>query len=290
MIKFFKHFWELLRLEQTLFSLPFCYASMILAAKGIPNVETVFWVTIAMISARTFGMSINRIFDKDIDALNPRTSNRPLASGRVQLWEVALIVFVSLFALLYATFHLPRICWYFLPVAILLLIVYSLLKRFTWLCHFWLGFIQACGPVGSWLAIREEFEFATMGLAIAIGCWISGFDILYACQDTEFDRKSGLFSLPAAIGNERAFQVAKLLHVLSITGFLMVGWSLELSLVYYTGIGIIGALFVWEHELLAPDDLSRIDVAFFNVNAGISTTFLITVLMEALWRGWLNLW
>lgn len=275
-------FVELVRLEQTAFALPFAWVGMLLAGDGVPPLRVVFWVTVAMVGARTAGMALNRLIDRDIDACNPRTSQRALPAGRVSVRAVRVLALVSLGVLVLAAWSLNPVCLALSPVAVALLVVYSYLKRFSWGCHLGLGLVQACAPIGGWLAVCGRFEAAPLWLGLAILLWVGGFDILYACQDLEHDRAVGLHSLPARLGPQRAFQVARTCHALALLCLVVAGAVLDLGAAWSIGLGAVATLLVWEHSLLSPQDLSRMQQAFFTCNAMISLTLLLATLVEVL--------
>jgi 4-hydroxybenzoate polyprenyltransferase len=273
-------FVELVRLEQTLFALPFAYAGMLLAQRGVPALVTCFWVTVAMFGARTAGMSANRLIDRHIDAANPRTADRSLPQGRVSGHSVTLLLLGSLGLLALAARQLNPLCYQLWPLAALLLLGYSYTKRFTWLCHAWLGLVQACAPIGGWLAVKGEWGATPLLLGLAIFCWVAGFDVLYACQDLQHDREVGLNSVPARFGAQRAFAFSRALHAVTWACLWLVGYCAGLGWVYAAGCWLIAALLVYEHRLLRPDDLSKMQQAFFQANVAISLTLLGSLLVE----------
>lgn len=267
-------FVELVRFEQTLFALPFAYAGMLLAQRGLPSLADCFWVTVAMFGARTSGMAANRLIDWQIDAVNPRTAERPLPAGRISGGAVLALLLACGALLVGASAMLNPLCARLSPLAVVLLLGYSYTKRYTWLCHFWLGVVQACAPIGGWLAVRGEFSATPLWLGLAIGCWVSGFDVLYACQDLEHDRRVGLHSVPARFGAERAFVISRSLHATAWLALWAVGSSAALGGIYALGCWLIGALLIYEHSILRPSDLSQMQRAFFWANVGISLTLL----------------
>lgn len=273
-------FIELVRLEQTLFALPFAYAGMLLAQRGWPSWGTLFWVSLAMFGARTAGMSANRWIDRHIDAKNPRTQERHLPAGKVSERSVLGLMLVSLYLLAAAAYHLNPLCFKLWPLAAFLLLGYSYTKRFTWLCHLWLGLVQACAPIGGWLAVAGEFAPTPLWLGLAIFTWVAGFDVLYACQDFEHDRKVGLYSIPARFGIQGAFRISEGLHGLTWAALAAVGWCAGLGWVYALGLVGIAALLWHQHRVLRPKDLSRMQRAFFEANVGISVTLLATLIWE----------
>lgn len=277
-----RQFVELVRLEQTLFALPFAYTGMLLAGPGLPSWSQLGWVSCAMFGARTAGMGANRLIDMHIDAANPRTRDRALPAGRMSPHVVAVLTLLSLGLLVLAAWRLNPLCARLSPLAILLLLGYSYSKRFTWGCHLFLGLVQACAPIGGWLAVAGHFAPTPLWLGLAIGLWVAGFDVLYACQDLEHDRQVGLHSIPARVGAARAFWISRTLHFLALSSLVAAGLAAGLGTPYYAGLGLIGSLLVWEHQLLKPDDLSRLQQAFFQANVMISLTLLASVLLEVL--------
>ena len=275
-----KSFVELVRLEQTLFALPFAYAGMLLAGQGFPSLNVLFWVSVAMFGARTAGMCANRIIDKHIDAANPRTADRALPAGRMNTSTVAGWMLLSLALLVKAAYQLNPLCAKLSPIAVFLLLLYSYTKRFTWASHLVLGLVQACAPIGGWLAVTGSFHPVPLLLGLAIFLWVAGFDVLYACQDLEHDKKVGLYSIPARFGPETAFRISEAMHAGTLGALTAVGLLAHLGNVYYSALGLIGALLVWEHTILKPNDLSRIQHAFFTANVTISTLLLASVIWE----------
>ncbi len=277
-----RRFVSLVRLEQTVFALPFAWVGMLLAGGSLPEGRVVFWVTVAMVGARTAGMALNRLIDREIDARNPRTRQRDLPAGRVSVRSVQALAFLSLGLLVLSAGFLNPLCLALSPLAVLLLLAYSYLKRLTWACHLGLGLVQACAPIGGWLAVSGRFEMPAWLLGGAILLWVGGFDILYACQDLQHDRAVGLHSLPVRLGARGAFWVARGCHVLAVILLALVGAHLGLGGAWSLGLGIVGALLVWEHSLLSPEDLSRMQHAFFTCNAAISLSLLVACLLEIL--------
>lgn len=273
-------FFELVRFEQTLFALPFAYAGMLLAARGVPALSICGWVTLAMFGARTAGMAANRLIDWRIDAINPRTAGRHLPAGLVAARSVVLLLLGSLGLLALAAQQLNPLCYQLWPLAAALLLGYSYSKRFTWLCHLWLGVVQACAPIGGWLAVRGQFADTPLWLGLVIFTWVAGFDVLYACQDFDHDRKVGLFSVPARFGIATAFRISEALHGVAWLALWQVGATAGLGAVYGLGCCFIGILLYYQHRLLRPTDLSQMQKAFFQANVGISLTLLLSLFWE----------
>lgn len=267
-----------IKVEHTVFALPFAYLGMVLAYKQLPPLGTILLVTVAMVAARTAAMSLNRYLDRHFDARNPRTANRPVPAGELSARSVLIVGLIALAALVGAAALLNPLCLALSPIAVLALAGYSYLKRFTWLCHFGLGFTDAIAPAGGWLAVRPEFTGAMLLLAAAVGIWIAGFDLIYACQDVDFDRQEGLHSLPARFGVAAALRVSAALHVAMVGLLIGAGLLLGLGWIYYLGVAAAAALLVYEHRLINPRDLSKIDLAFFTVNSYIAGVLFVFTL------------
>lgn len=276
-------FFELVRFEQTLFALPFAYAGMLLAQRGLPSLATCGWITVAMFGARTAGMSANRLIDKELDKKNPRTAQRHLPQGQIGVVPVVLLTLFSLALLALAAYQLNPLCYQLWPLAALLLLGYSYSKRFTWLCHLWLGLVQACAPIGGWLAVCGYWHPTPLWLGLVIFTWVAGFDVLYACQDFEHDRSSGIYSIPARFGLHNAFRISQGLHLLAWLSLWQVKVSAHLGLIYAGGCWLIAALLYYQHSLLRPGDLRQMQKAFFQANVGISLILLISLVGEFFW-------
>lgn len=273
-------FLEMIKFEHSVFALPFAYIGALLVDRRIPSVHDLAWITLAMVGARTAAMSLNRIIDREIDAANPRTANRALPRGLLSVTEVWLYVFLSFGLLLVAAAQLGSLALKLFPVAVLVLFVYSYTKRFTWLCHLLLGLALGLAPMGSWIAIADRIDVAPGLLTAGVTFWVAGFDIIYACHDYEFDRRVGLYSIPACFGLHRALAIASFFHVLAVVFFLLVWWYLGLGAFYLAGVVVAAAILWYEHRLVSPADLSRADAAFFNMNGLLSTVMLVFTLLD----------
>ena len=273
-----RHFLDAIKFEHTVFALPFAYIAMVLAADGWPGWRIALWVTLAMAGARTLAMSVNRLADRFIDAANPRTAGRHLPTGLLTPTQVGLAAAASAALLLFSAWMLNPLCLALSPLAAVFLIGYSYTKRFTWLSHWILGFTDGIAAAGGWIAVRGSFDAPVFVLWFALTVWIAGFDLIYACQDVAFDRATGLHSVPARFGVKTALDLAKLCHLLTIVAFAALGWMMGLGLAYWAGVIVVGGLFVYEHSLVSPRDLSRLDLAFFNVNGYISVILFVAVL------------
>ncbi len=281
-----RDFLELIKFEHTVFALPFAYLGMVLAAGGWPGGRTFFWITVAMAAARTVAMSLNRILDRDYDARNPRTARRPLVTGRISMRTAWGGTLVALGMLALAAWELGPLPFRLLPGALLFLVGYSYTKRFTWASHFILGMTDGLAPMGAWVAVRGSLfgraDLPAWLLFLIVTLWIGGFDLIYACQDAEFDRQAGLHSIPAHFGIAAALRLSALAHLLMMALLVALGATMHLGLPYAVALLLTAALLLYEHRLVRPDDLSRVDVAFFNLNSYISLTLFLGV-VAALW-------
>lgn len=273
-----RHFLDAIKFEHTVFALPFAYVSMVLAADGWPGWRTVIWVTLAMAGARTLAMSVNRLADRFIDAANPRTARHHLPAGLLTTAQVTVAAVMAGVLLLLSASMLNPLCLALAPLAVLFLVGYSYTKRFTWLSHWILGFTDGIAAAGGWIAVRAAFAPPVYVLWFALTVWIAGFDLIYACQDVEFDRGHRLHSVPARFGIPAALATARSCHVLTIAAFALLGWMMGLGWLYWAGVAVVAGLLVYEHSLVSPGDLSRLDVAFFNVNGYIALILFLSVL------------
>lgn len=273
---------KMIKIAHSVFALPFAFTGAVLAASGIPTLREIFWIAVAMVGARSGAMGMNRIVDRKIDAANPRTSNRELPSGKIDTGEALVFTAISFAVLIIAAYNLNPLCLMLSPVAIAVLIAYSYTKRYTWLSHFVLGISLSAAPLGAWIAVKGSFDAEILALCGAVVFWLAGFDILYALQDIEFDRRHGLYSVPQKFGIRRALLFSRLSHL--VTFFLLVATGLifYLDIPYWLGMVIVAALFLYEHSLVRHDDLTRLDVAFFNMNGYISITVFVSVLLAVL--------
>lgn len=275
-----RHYLELIRFSHTVFAMPFALLAAVLAWSR-PDTEfrvrDLVGIVLCMVAARSAAMAFNRLVDRRIDASNPRTATRHLPAGLLSVRSVVgFTVFSSLIFISSTLIFLPRQLPLFLSVPVLLFLLgYSLSKRFTSLCHYWLSAALMLSPIAAWIAIRNEFALAPTLLGGVLFFWVGGFDILYACQDAEFDRTQGLRSIPSRIGIPNALRLAAFSHLLTIAMLIAVWQVLGLSLFFLAGVLAIAALLIWEHLLVRPDDLTRINIAFFNINAVISFGILI---------------
>jgi 4-hydroxybenzoate polyprenyltransferase len=272
---------DLVKFEHTIFALPFAYLGMILAADGWPGWGKFVWITVAMAAARTFAFAVNRLADRFYDARNPRTAGRPLPSGKISSRAVLALTMAALMLLILAAWQLNRFVLALLPGAVVFLAGYSYTKRFTWLSHWVLGFTDGMAVAGAWAAVTASLAHpAPWLLWLAVTVWIAGFDLIYACQDTAFDRAEGLHAVPAAFGNATALRWAKINHAATVLALAAAGWSLGLGWPFWAGLIAVAGLLWYENGLVKPDDLSRVNLAFFNVNGYISV-----LVFAAAWLG-----
>ena len=273
-----RHLLDAIKFEHTVFALPFAYVAMVLAADGWPGWRTLLWVTLAMAGARTLAMAVNRLADRFIDAANPRTARRHLPAGLLSPAQVGGAAAAAGALLLLSAYMLNPLCLALAPLAVLFLVGYSYTKRFTWLSHWILGFTDGIAAAGGWIAVRGAFAPPVYVLWFALTVWIAGFDLIYACQDVEFDRGHRLHSVPARFGIRAALATARVCHVLTIAAFALLGWMMGLGWLYWLGVAVVAGLLVYEHSLVSPGDLSRLDVAFFNVNGYIAVILFLSVI------------
>ena len=278
-----RHVLEAIKFEHTVFALPFAFIAMLLAADGWPGTFTVAWITAAMVGARTCAMAANRVIDRVIDAQNPRTAGRHLPRGLLRVADLRALAIAGALLMFVAAWMLNPLCLALAPLALVFLVGYAYTKRFTWVSHWILGFTDGIAAAGGWIAVRGRFEAPALILWFALTVWIAGFDLIYACQDVEFDRRHGLHSVPARFGVPAALALARLNHALTAAALALLGVVAGLGLLYWIGWLAVVALFVYEHSLVTPKDLSRLDVAFFNVNGYIAVLVFVAVL-AGLWK------
>lgn len=273
---------KLVKFEHTIFALPFAYMGAVLAAEGIPSWGKVGWVTLAMVGARSAAMAWNRLVDWELDAVNPRTNNRILPQKLLSKLEVVFFIVGSLALLLISAWQLNSLAFKLSPLAVFFLIFYSYTKRFTWLCHLFLGFTLGLAPVGSWIAVTGEISLAPLLVGMAVMFWVAGFDIIYAIQDYEFDREYGLYSIPVKFGPERSLRITVIFHAVTFLLLIIVGLYLNLGWLYGLGILIVGILLYIENSLV-KSDFDKVKFAFFNINSVVSVTIFIFTLADYLW-------
>jgi len=275
-------FISLVKFEHTIFALPFAYVGAFLAVDGVPTAHDLLWITVAMVGARSLAMGLNRLIDAGIDGKNPRTASRELPTGQLSEPQVAMFCLVSLAVFLLAVFQLDPIVRWLWPIPVVGFVVYPYLKRFTWLSHLWLGAVDGLAPIGAWVAITGELPVEAWLLGAAVACWVAGFDCFYALLDLEFDRREGLKSVATQFGERGAFWAARVLHVATIGLLLVDGVLLDIGVFYWLGVAAVAVLLIYEHSLVRPGNLRRLDAAFFLVNGIISVTFFAFVLVDSL--------
>jgi 4-hydroxybenzoate polyprenyltransferase len=273
---------RLIKFSHSIFALPFAFTGALIAAEGIPSLRQIFWITIAMIGARSGAMGLNRIIDKRIDALNPRTQDRELPRGIISTWEAVIFTCFSLAIFVLSAYELNPLCFKLSPLAILVLLIYPYTKRSTSLSHIILGLALAFAPLGAWIAIKGSIDVEIIPLSVAVLFWVAGFDIFYALQDIEFDRRYGLFSIPSKLGINKSLWIARLFHMITIIMLFSLVPIFRLTGLYIAGVLIAVAILLYEHSLVKPDDLSRIDIAFFNMNGYMSITIFLFTLFDYL--------
>jgi 4-hydroxybenzoate polyprenyltransferase len=267
----------MIKFEHTLFALPFAFLGAILAANGLPAWRQMLWITVAMVGARSAAMTFNRIVDRDIDAANPRTANRELPTGKLSLPFAWMFLYVSIGVFLLAAYSLNWLTFALSPVALLFVLGYSYAKRFTAFAHLLLGAALAISPSAAWIAVRGDvFDEVPILLSLFVLIWTAGFDVLYACQDFEYDRRHGLRSIPARFGIKNALWIARLFHFQAFIVLLLLYLATGMHWLALLGVIAVGALFVYQHTLVRANDLSRMNAAFFTTNAFVSVILLVT--------------
>lgn len=279
-----KIFLEMIKFEHTIFALPFAYIGALLVEQSVPSAHNLFWITVAMAGARTAAMSLNRVIDLHIDARNPRTADRALPRGLLSPSAVWVLIVVSMALLLVATLQLSPLAVKLFPLAVFILVAYPYTKRFTWLCHIWLGGALGCAPLGAWIAIADGFTVAPVLLALGVIFWVAGFDIIYSSMDYEFDRAEGIHSIPSRFGLRAALRIAAVFHAVASLCIAAAGVVLELGTFYFIGVGLAVLILCYEHAIVRPEDLSRVGVAFFNVNAVLGVVVFVFTVAEVVFR------
>ena len=277
-------FTQEVRLEQSVFALPIAYATLLLAEGGLPSLSDFLWITLAMVGIRNFGMAINRVVDRAIDARNPRTAGRGLVSGRIRGWEMALFLAVTVAMFVVAVYNLSLWAQRLWPLAVAMVTLYPYAKRFTWASNLGLGAIHATVPNGVWIAVTGGLSPESLLLGLGSGSWAAGFDLIYSTSDVEVDRRQGLHSIPARFGVPVALWLAKALHTVTVASLTVAGVLLGVGALYYVGVVAFLLLLVVEHRMVSPRDLSRVGTAFFTMNGIISMAFMGFVATETLAR------
>ena len=275
-------YYRLVKFEHTIFALPFAYVGAFLAVNGVPSGHDLLWITVAMVGARSLAMALNRLIDARIDAANPRTATRELPSGALTTTAVVSFCALSLAVYALAVWQLDPLVRWLSPIPVAAFVVYPYLKRFTWLCHLWLGAVDGLAPVGAWAAIKGTLPWQAWALGAAVAAWVAGFDLFYALFDVEVDREQGLHSWATRFGERGSFVGARALHLATLGLLVAAGVGLHVGWLYWLGVLCVGSLLLYEHTLVRPGDLRRLDAAFFTMNGVISVAFFVFVLADVL--------
>jgi 4-hydroxybenzoate polyprenyltransferase len=275
-------FARLVKIEHTVFALPFAYVGAFLAVDGSPGAHDLLWITLAMVGARSLAMALNRLIDAGIDARNPRTATRELPSGQLSAAQVAVFCAASLALFLVSVWQLAPLTHVLWPIPVAGFVIYPYLKRVTWLCHFWLGAVDGLAPLGAWVAVTNHLPWQAWLLGLAVALWVAGFDLFYALFDLDVDRTQGLHSIATRFGVRGSFAGARLAHAATVACLAGAGAGLDVGALYWIGVAAVGALLVYEHALVRPGDLRRLDAAFFTMNGVISVAFAAFVIGDAL--------
>ena len=273
---------EMVKIEHTVFALPFAFMSALLALRGWPDIKQIVWIMLAMVGARSAAMAFNRLVDLPFDSRNPRTANRALPQRLVTKGFVIGFIIMSSAALVFAASNLNKLSLVLSPLALAIIFFYSFTKRFTWLSHIFLGIALAAAPIGAWIAVRGTIEASPLILGLAVVLWVAGFDIIYSCQDVDFDRKESLYSIPERFGTTVALRISGFFHVLMIVILAFLFWKENLGMISYIGLAVAGLLIAYEHRLVRPGDLSRINTAFFTINGWISIFLFVSTIIGLL--------
>lgn len=278
----------MIKFEHTLFALPFAYMGAVLASvyvfDRLPSWGELGWITLAMVGARTAAMGLNRVIDRTIDAKNPRTANRAIPAGLISSLEVWMFIVISFVLLFVATSNLDPLSMKLLPIAVIFLVGYSYTKRFTWACHIILGLTIGLAPLGAWVAVTGQIDLTTIIFYLSVALWTAGFDVLYACQDLEHDRKEGLHSIPSRFGITKALWIARGFHVATAAGLFSLIWLANLSWFYIAGMIIAYIILVYEHRMVTPNDLTRLNTAFFTMNGVLSIVLFTFTIIDLVVR------
>jgi 4-hydroxybenzoate polyprenyltransferase len=284
MISKIKIILEMIKFEHTIFALPFAFLGAILGSMTVwdrmPSFSELGWITLAMIGARSAAMALNRVIDRHIDAKNPRTANRAIPAGLLKAVEVYVFIVVSFIVLFYAAYQLNELAVKLLPIAVFVLVLYSYTKRFTWTCHLILGIALGLAPLGGWVAVTGRIDGVALVLFLTVALWTAGFDIIYACQDVDFDRKQGLYSIPSRFGIAKGLRMARVFHFFTGLGLISIFLLTGLSWIYLLGCIIACLILIYEHRLVKPNDLSALNMAFFTMNGVLSIVIFAFTLID----------
>ena len=275
-------FARLVKIEHTVFALPFAYVGAFLAVDGAPSAHDLLWITLAMVGGRSLAMALNRLIDAGIDARNPRTAGRELPSGQLSVAQVAVFCAASLALFVLSVWQLAPLTHVLWPIPVAGFVIYPYLKRLTWLCHLWLGVVDGLAPLGAWVAITNHLPWQAWVLGAAVAFWVAGFDFFYALFDVDVDRAERLHSIATRFGVRGAFFGARLSHAATVACLVIAGAGLSVGVLYWIGVAVVGSLLVYEHALVRPGDLRRLDAAFFTMNGVISVAFAAFVIGDTL--------
>jgi 4-hydroxybenzoate polyprenyltransferase len=273
----------MIKFEHTIFMLPFAIMSAFIASDGLPALDKFVWILVAMVGARSCAMAFNRLADAEIDKVNPRTSMRAIPAGLIAKGAVWGFTLVSAALLVFAAYNLNPLAFALSPVALVVIMGYSYTKRFTTFSHLWLGTSLSIAPIGAWIAIKGQFDWTPMLLGLAVLLWTAGFDIIYACQDFDFDRKHRLYSIPTKFGIKPALWISSMLHIVMVAVLLGVALLTDLGGVYLVGVGIVIIILIYEHAIVKPHDLSRVNLAFFTLNGMVSLVLMALSVADMIW-------
>ena len=265
---------DMIKFEHTIFALPFAIMSAFVASDGLPAWDKIGWILVAMVGARSCAIAFNRLADAKIDKANPRTAIRAIPTGKIGKKEVWVFTLVSAALLVFAAYKLNRLAFALSPVALAVIMGYSYTKRFTSLSHLWLGISLSIAPIGAWIAIKGRFDWTPMLIGLAVLLWTAGFDIIYACQDLDFDRRHGLYSIPTRFGIRGALWLSSALHVVTVAILIAIAPLTGFGILYLVGVGIVSIILIYEHVIVKPNDLSRVNLAFFTLNGMVSLVLM----------------
>ncbi len=273
---------EMIKFEHTIFALPFAIMSAFLAAEGLPGKSDLFWIVLAMVGARSCAMAFNRLADAEIDNRNPRTQTRAIPAGLLKKTDVLIFVVLSACLLVVSAYQLNPLAFKLSPVALAIIMLYSYTKRFTSLAHLWLGLSLSIAPIGAWIAIQGRFNLLPILLGISVMLWTAGFDIIYACQDFDFDKSFGLHSIPVKFGVRTALWISNLLHVVTVCLLIIIAEISQLGWIYMVGVGAVAVILIYEHLIVKPNDLSRVNLAFFTLNGAVSLILMALAIADVM--------
>lgn len=284
MINKCKIFLEMIKFEHTIFALPFAFMGAMLGSVVVfgtlPTWGQIGWIVLAMVGARSAAMGLNRLIDREIDKRNPRTADRAIPAGKLSIVEVLIFIVISFVLLFIAAYNLNVLAMQLLPIAVFMLVFYSYTKRFTWLCHIVLGLTIGLAPLGGWVAVTGVVDSTAIIFYLSVALWTAGFDVIYACQDIEIDRKERLNSIPSRFGLAKGLAIAKVFHVFTAIGLFSLVWLTDLSWFYFVGMLIAAGILFYEHRLVSPNDLSKLNAAFFTMNGTLSVVVFTFALID----------